>query len=364
MKTDDGGNLGGTNMADTTHISWADATFNFWIGCTKVVPGCDNCYAEHLMDARFGRVTWGPGEDRVLTSAANRRKPLAWDRAAAKAGTRPCVFCSSLSDVFDSEVDPIWRRTLFATIHATPNLVWLLLTKRIGNVMKMVGTLDDRLDWPRNAALGATVVNQEEADRDIPKLLAAAEALNPLFTFLSVEPMLGPVDLTRIDLGATGSAYAWYNALNGRFDIAGRLDHVPRPIPKAMKPVDWVIVGGETSQGAHEARPMHPDWVRGLRDQCALAGVPFHFKQWGSWLPWQPAWQPDQAPEWKSQAGFFIDSHKLPDFSRGRLRGWSDDCFYDGEDICVHEHVGPRAAGRMLDGVIHDARPKVLRHHG
>src|SRR5690606_31944191 len=112
-------------MAENSKIEWTDHTFNPWIGCTKVGPGCDGCYAENLMDKRYGRVTWGPGEDRARTSPGNWRKPLQWNRQASAAnGERPFVFCASLADVFDNEVDELWRVDLFKLIEQTPNLIW------------------------------------------------------------------------------------------------------------------------------------------------------------------------------------------------------------------------------------------------
>lgn len=234
-------------MGEVTAIEWCDHTFNPWIGCTKVSPACDNCYAENLMDTRYGRVTWGAGEDRVRTAPANWRKPLAWNRAAIEAGTRPFVFCASLADVFDNEVEPTWRDDLFALIEATPNLVWLLLTKRIGNVIKMTdparsgsGSL-----LPRNVAIGATMVTQEEYDRDRMKLHAVAIARDPLFTFGSFEPLLGPVILDR---------------------------YAP----------DWIIVGGESGR---DARSMNVAWPRGMMRQCAELGRVFNFKQVGGRTP-------------------------------------------------------------------------------
>src|ERR1700730_6921319 len=123
-------------VAENSKIEWTDHTFNPWIGCTKVSPACDHCYAEAMMDTRYGRVRWGAGEDRSRTSKANWQQPLKWNRIAQADGARPLVFCASLADVFDNEVDPLWRRELFALIEATPSLIWLLLTKRIGNVVK------------------------------------------------------------------------------------------------------------------------------------------------------------------------------------------------------------------------------------
>lgn len=229
-------------MGETTKIEWADHTFNPWVGCTKVSPGCDGCYAAHMMDTRLGRVQWGAGEDRQRTSPGNWRKPLQWDRAAALTGERPRVFCASLADVFDNEVDERWRADLFALIEATPNLVWLLLTKRIGNVLKMTDPMRGNPLLPRNAAVGATIVNQEEYDRDRMKLDAVKHACAPLFTFGSFEPLLGPIIL---------DCYA----------------------------PDLIIVGGETDQGQHKARHADPDWMRYLLKQSTDLGRAFFMKQ-------------------------------------------------------------------------------------
>ncbi len=225
-------------MADGTKIEWADATFNPWIGCTKVSPACDNCYAAAMMDDRYGRVKWGQGEARARTSTANWRKPIAWDRKAAKSGQRPFVFCASLADVFDNEVDPDWRADLFALIGSTPNLVWLLLTKRIGNVEKMTAAAGG---LPRNVAIGATMANQAEYDRDAPKLAKAKRDLAPVFTFGSFEPLLGPIVID---------------------------DDAP----------DWIIAGGESGACA---RPIDLNWVRRLRDDARKISRVFNFKQVG-----------------------------------------------------------------------------------
>lgn len=224
-------------MGEITKIEWADHTFNPWIGCTQVSPACDRCYAEIFMARRFQRVRWGSGEQRQRTSTGSWSKPRTWNRKAQKNGTRPFVFCASLADVFDNEVDHSWRSDLFDLIEDTPHLVWLLLTKRIGNVVKMV----DRL-LPANVAIGATIANQVEYDRDSGKLMEVKSKLNPLFTFGSFEPLLGPIDL---DLSAP----------------------------------DWIIVGGESGSGA---RAMDLDWARGLREQSAGLRRVFNFKQVGS----------------------------------------------------------------------------------
>ena len=305
-------------MAENTRIEWADMTFNPWIGCTRISPGCDHCYAE-AHASRFGTAEWGPGKPRHRTRAANWKQPLKWNaqpfvecmscgwrgearkarlfenppgfhppapsaRACPGCGfftllaTRARVFCASLADVFDNEAPTDWRRDLYALIERTPNLDWLLLTKRVGNARAMLNECAfgrwNEAPLP-NMWLGATVVNQEEADRDIPKLLAVPAAKR----FLSMEPLLGPVDVT---------PFLW-----GKHET---VDDVCQNCPRdadcecgyhtrtALKlpALHWVIVGGESGPNA---RPMHPEWARSLRDQCVDAGVPFFFKQWGEWAP-------------------------------------------------------------------------------
>lgn len=229
-------------MGDNTKIEWADKTFNPWIGCTKVSPACDGCYAEAMMDHRYGRVTWGAGEARQRTSISNWRKPVSWNRAAEKADGDVYVFCASLADVFDNEVDPAWRSDLFALIAATPNLTWLLLTKRIGNVPGMIEESTGSRRLPANTALGATMANQQEYDRDRMKLWYAMEECQPRFTFGSFEPLLGLIILDK---------------------------HAP----------EWIIAGGETDQGKHKARDADAEWFRALRDQSKRFGRAFFMKQ-------------------------------------------------------------------------------------
>lgn len=274
-------------MAEKSAIEWCDSTFNPWVGCTKISPACDHCYAEAQMDTRLGRVQWGAGQQRQRTSDANWRQPVRWNaqwfaecticgwrgnqktdpfcpscHAAQLQPARRRVFCASLADVFDNEVPVEWRAALFRLIAATKELDWLLLTKRIGNAAEMmraaVGVISTDVLLPEipNVWIGATVCNQQEADRDIPKLLATPARVR----FLSIEPMLGPVSLR-----------TWQDCHIPEFGGDGRELTFPRGI-------HWVIAGGES--GPH-ARPMHPDWVRSLRDQCAAARVPFLLKQIG-----------------------------------------------------------------------------------
>ena len=172
-------------------------TFNPWIGCQEVSPACDNCYAREFMTRKTTWATAWSG-DRFRTSEANWKKPLAWNRKAEKSGVRAKVFCASLADVFDNKTPPEWRDELWHLIADTPHLDWLLLTKRPQNIAKMLPPMALNLyygawPWP-NVWLGTTVENQEEADRRIPCLLAVPAVKR----FLSCEPLLGPVDLTRI----------------------------------------------------------------------------------------------------------------------------------------------------------------------
>jgi protein gp37 len=216
----------GTNSA----IEWTTHTFNPWIGCQKVSPGCDHCYAEAMMDHRYHRVEWGPHGERQRTSSDYWRQPLRWAKKAN--GTRPRVFCASLADWLDNQVPQQWRSELAALIAATGELDWLLLTKRI--------ELFDRLaPWsrhavPENVWIGVTCESQEYFDRRYP-LLHDIKGIR----FISYEPALGPLTL--------GQA---------------------RP--------NWIICGGESGPGA---RLMQPQWARCLRDECRGAGVAFFLKQ-------------------------------------------------------------------------------------
>jgi len=232
-------------MAEETEISWCDATFNPWIGCTKVSAACDFCYAERYGN-RFG-VQWG-NHDRRRTSASYWKQPLAWNKKAKESGTRLRVFCASLADWLDNQVPDQWRNDLANIIEATPCLDWLLLTKRPQNFGKHAPWHND--DVPENVWIGTTIENQDEANRRIPYLLNIGTRVR----FLSCEPILGPIDLRAVRFG-----------------------HMP-----ATARLDWVIAGGES--GPH-ARPMNPDWARSLRDQCQTAGIYFHFKQWGGARP-------------------------------------------------------------------------------
>jgi protein gp37 len=313
-------------MGANTKIAWAHHTFNPWYGCQKVGPGCDHCYAESWAK-HYGAVEWGAGVTRKRSSPANWKKPLAWNADAERKGIRYRVFCASLADVFDNAVPTAWRMDLFSLIANTPNLDWLLLTKRIGNVMKMCqydGLMFDQLP---HVWLGVTVCNQEEADRDIPKLLQLPAGKR----FVSIEPMLGSINLTPFVCD-----YESIPASGG----GGKMCPTCQGFGNGLH-LDWVIVGGES--GAH-ARPMHPDWVRSLRDQCAAAQTPFLFKQWGEWCP----------------ASIHLAK---PGCNRYKDYAWSDGKPYEYGDgsrgVPLLYRAGKNVTGRLLDGVLHDGYPEV-----
>ncbi|ENH6339714.1 phage Gp37/Gp68 family protein [Burkholderia vietnamiensis] len=313
-------------MSENSKIEWTDHTFNPFIGCTKVSPGCDNCYAEHLMDTRLHKVAWGLHGERVRTSAATWREPIRWNARHAEFfvahGRRQRVFCASLADVFDNAVPDAWRADLFDLIWNTPHLDWLLLTKRIGNAGPMIARALElagrgvNTPWPwANVWLGATIVNQEEADRDIPKLLAVPARVR----FLSMEPLLGPADISR---------HLDYCEKLDKHGISRRAGGQHIKCDEHCG-ISWVIVGGESGPGA---RPMHPDWARSLRDQCAAYGVPFLFKQWGEWI-----------------------DHDQPGVD---MLGTMDSPLHQWPDGRHSVRLGKRAAGRHLDGRTHDEFPE------
>jgi protein gp37 len=234
-------------MAENSKIEWTDHTFNPWVGCTKISPGCDHCYAEGWAK-RSGQVKWGPHAERRRTSEAYWRRPLKWARAAREAmqdyeegmltlpPRRPRVFCASLADVFDNQVPDSWRSDLFAVIEDTPELDWLLLTKRPENISKLIWPKWDRA-LPRNIWLGTTCEDQARFDHRWPILREIPAAVR----FISYEPAIGPLSLAA---------------------------HNCTP--------DWLICGGESGHGA---RQMDLAWARAIRDECAARGADFFFKQ-------------------------------------------------------------------------------------
>lgn len=342
-------------MSANSKIEWTHHTFNPWWGCTKISPGCDHCYAER--DAhRFG-TGWGTGAERRTFGDRHWNEPLKWDRKASDAAERHRVFCASMADVFDKDAPTGARERLWHLIEATPSLDWLLLTKRIGNAESM---LPER--WrnalPRNVWLGITVVNQEEADRDIPKLLRVPAHVR----FLSCEPLLDHIFFgERVERPSLLMVRQEIQRLRAQSDEQGQMNADTRrrldaylaaeqqmllsqrpakrdnPLHGADR-IDWVIAGGES--GPH-ARPIHPNWARSLRLQCTTAGVPFFFKQWGEWLP---SCQPQAAT--------------LMPFSGPVAVLQEPSCDLWNEDPGLYAlKVGKKRAGRLLDGRTHDEVP-------
>jgi protein gp37 len=296
-------------MGTNSGIQWTTHTFNPWRGCTKVSAGCANCYAEKLSGRNPGVLgVWGKGGTREVAAESYWRFPLKWDRAAAAAGERHRVFCASLADVFEgpetmpAEALPAVRAArvrLFDLIRTTPNLDWLLLTKRPQHIRRVLeetlilsegGNPDDAdyfvdrdgsfpendlawwlNDWcgenpPANVWLGTSVEDQKAADERIPHLLKVPAAVR----FLSCEPLLGPVLLTEIERPA-GAGVHVFSALES--DVDTRDDEDFRGATIA-----WVIIGGESGFGA---RPFRAEWAWSIVQQCKAVGVPVFMKQLG-----------------------------------------------------------------------------------
>lgn len=334
-------------MGEDTKIEWADATINPWWGCTKISPACTNCYAATFA-ARWGQ-KWGPGAPRPLKRGW-RSTARKLQRQAERERRRLRVFALSMGDWLDEEAPPGALAELLEVIASTPDLDWLLLTKRperwaeaIGAAVAFDDPSGDRdpppgaclaADWlsgtaPTNVWLGTTVEDQRRANERIPALLDIPARIR----FLSCEPLLEQVDLSR-----------WLLCNSASEDGA----------PSPRQGVDWVICGGESGRGA---RPMHPDWVRSLRDQCELAVVPFFLKQWGEWAPFYDRDRDD--PDWRN----------VPEEVRGRVirMNLAGGAGFHGDALVYFERVGKKAAGRELDGRTWDespvlsARQRILR---
>jgi protein gp37 len=282
-----------------TGIAWAHSTFNPWMGCTKVSPGCDHCYAAVSTPVRAMRVPWGPGEPRRRTSESNWKQPLAWNRKAEHSSEPHRVFCASLADVFDNDAPEAWRNDLWALIEATPALTWMLLTKRIGRWAGCVPA--NWLDrFPRNVWLGITVVNQEEADRDIPKLLHVPTRVR----WLSIEPQLGRVDLAEhFGMWWNSTMLAWEGTSSAGFNR--------NPNNQAETAIDWVITGGESGP---QARAYDLAWPRVLVRECNAARVPIFVKQLGA-----------LAVERVAGYGEFVRLDYLKDRAGGDIAEWPMD---------------------------------------
>lgn len=357
-------------MADNSHIEWTEATWNPLLGCMKVSAGCQHCYAinqVHRMTGNpnpkirgategltrslpDGSLNW-TGKVRTLPERLDQ--PLRWSRPRR-------IFVNSLSDLFHEDVPDVFINQVFAIMRLCPQHTFQVLTKRpkrafewatregVQDRVALWATVKARrfvstLPWPLpNVWLGTSVEDQPAADERTPWLLRTPAAVR----WLSCEPLLGPVNLTRLHHEGLVNV----DALHGRHGVL-------RPLGGANERIDWVVAGGESGP---KARPMHPDWVRDIRDQCQVAGVAFFFKQWGEWIPtgerdsWSAAKHriPGKPERWvhytpnaTSQTPIIVP-RAHPD-SDGRAH-------YHQQPM---QRVGKKAAGRVLDGVTHDGYP-------
>jgi protein gp37 len=351
-------------MADGTHIEWADATWNPITGCAVVSPGCTNCYAmrhaarmermlpperrgDAVLPNHYAALTKPSKAGPVWTGRVNIApyhiitKPLRWRKPKR-------IFVNSMGDLFHESILDAWIDLVFAVMALAPQHQFLVLTKRpermqnytrnpatperiakagahMENAKGFDGDITESAIWDAgwplpNVWKGVSVEDQPRADERIPILLDTPAAVR----WISAEPLLGAVDLRVYMPNAL-----WNNLASWK-----------------QPELDWIVAGGESGPGA---RPCHPDWARSLRDQCAAAGVPFFWKQWGEWAP-------HRARPGGDEGG---------DLRRGYVRylqgdGREPDGHFRKGDGAV-ARVGKRAAGRLLDGRTHDAFPKVTR---
>ncbi len=389
-------------MADKTGIEWTQATWNPIVGCSIVSPGCTNCYAMKQA-ARIERMHEGAYPNGAKSHYADTTKivngntvwtgklafaperiftqPLRWKRPRT-------IFVNSMGDLFHEDVPDYWIDKIFAIMALCPQHTFQVLTKRADRMRRYVnqnlqnGCGLDRIlgnellkEYNRarhekrklpvfalplpNVWLGVSTEDQKRADERIPELLATPAAVR----FISAEPLLGAIDLRfrqdHCDLcGGTGMLARWPKGTCYHCKGRGTVTICGQPRRDGYVSLDWVIVGGESGPGA---RPMHPDWARGLRNQCAAAGVSFFFKQWGAYQP--------QFPQYPSEYGSDEDVGTCAgkDFPfEGVL--YRDGYFYDGVEHQPHinsgaywiERVGKKSAGRQLDGREHNDMPALV----
>jgi len=236
-------------MGKESKIEWTHHTFNPWWGCIRVSPACKFCYAD-TWAKRLGADLWSANSERRFFTDAHWNEPIKWNREAVTQGVRRRVFCASMADVFENrrELD-FHRERLWRLIEVTPQLDWLLLTKRIQHVRTLAPW---KARWPANIWLGTSTEKQNWLEKRVDHLLEHDAAVR----FVSAEPLLGPMDMS-----------AWL-----------------QPASSSVRGINWVIAGGESGS---KSRLMNPLWPEQIRDQCLVADVPFHFKQWGHWAPEQ-----------------------------------------------------------------------------
>lgn len=379
----------GFPMSDHSAIEWTDATWNPLRGCSRVSAGCQHCYAERVAHRFSGAGQPYEGLIYPSTKGWNGKvrlvpevlgQPWHWVKPRR-------IFVNSMSDLFHESVPFEYIAAVFWVMSVTTRHTYQVLTKRPARMLEFFQWLLKRQDmdifpathddagywmsnevcdighehpalkalgwtpatstrggydncgpgWPyRNVWLGVSVENQATADERIPLLLQCPAAVR----WLSCEPLLGPINFrwTPYAHQATGQDYRKY------LEARGSVNEY-----EALRLIDWVVVGGESGLGA---RPMHPDWARSLREQCARAGVPFFFKQWGEWRPPLAGESYDTSKGQAQRVPCFIVDRKT-----GCVRCFENDAFEAGE---VMRRVGKKAAGRLLDGVEHNAYPMVV----
>jgi protein gp37 len=271
-------------VGENSKIPWTHHTFNGWWGCVEVSPACDNCYARSLSE-RWGFDVWGKDKPRRFFGDKHWNEPLKWDRKAREAGRRDRVFAYSMADLFEDrrDLDP-WRERQWRLVEATPNLDWMLLTKREDCLERM---LPER--WLKNPLpnvwLGTTAENERRAKERIPALLKVPAAVH----WLSAQPLLGPINLMGWLMegsdpghcGACGHGHGFMRCPNYG-GIAADCDRCKCPgFKRKWFGLGWVIVGGESGAGA---RRMDPSWATEILAQCRKAHVPYFFKQKGEIL--------------------------------------------------------------------------------
>lgn len=345
-------------MAVKSKIEWTDATWNVITGCSVHSAGCRSCYAMRLAGTRLqhhpsrAELTVNTKAGPVWTGEVRFNEewldqPLRWKKSRM-------IFVCAHSDLFHENVPVAWIDQVFAVMASAPQHTFQVLTKRPERMRSYLSDIDledrltelwrgenpDRQTWSlmlplSNVWLGVSVEDQAAADERIPVLLQTPAAVR----WISAEPLLGSVDLCE-------TFGMWWNQTMGCFESSIATGFNRNPNNLAETALDWVVVGGESGQNA---RPMHPAWARSLRDQCAAAGVPFLFKQWGAFIPADQAECDLNACYEHSSGGGWVNPNGS--FALGETAA-------PGEDGAVHVfQLAAKHAGRMLDGVVHDAYP-------
>ncbi|SDH67937.1 protein gp37 [Sinosporangium album] len=338
-------------MSTRTQIEWTDTTWNVASGCTRVSEGCRHCYIERTPPFRMAERHFNSPEIGASTGLVLHPErldaPLKWRKPRR-------VFVNSLADLFNEDIPGEHIAQAFGRMAATERHVFQVLTKQHARMRSLLndrefqkevyehawaydqdGKYDpyDRPDdwWPLpNVHIGVSVENQQWADTRIPALLQTPAAVR----WISAEPLLGPIDLTKT------------------------LPHncsPLRPCPRPIQRINWIVAGGESGPGA---RPAHPDWFRSLRDQCADADVPFHFKQWGEWAPVGPLYGDTEEADNAHMEAVALEVHGRREVIQLESDGYIAVGHQPSDPrTWLMARVGKKNAGRQLDGRTYDQYP-------